>query len=57
MAERTIKTGWPALLTLAALNSPGGFAAEAASSTPAARVDFANDLIPVFTKAGCNAAS
>ncbi len=59
MAERTIKTGWPALLALAlaALNSPGGFAAEAASSTPAARVDFANDLIPVFTKAGCNAAS
>ena len=59
MTERTMKKGWSVLLALAltALNSPGGFAGEANSSTPAARVDFANDLIPVFTKAGCNAAS
>ncbi|MCH2581149.1 MAG: DUF1549 domain-containing protein, partial [Planctomycetes bacterium] len=59
MTERTMKKGWSVLLALAltALNSPGGFAGEANSSTPAARVYFANDLIPVFTKAGCNAAS
>ena len=59
MAERTMKTGWSALLalTLTALGCPGGFAGEAGSSTPAGRVDFANDLIPVFTKAGCNAAA
>ena len=59
MTERTMKKGWPVLLALAltALNSPGGFAGESDSSTPAARVDFTNDLIPVFTKAGCNAAS
>ena len=57
MAERTMKKGWIVLLALAALNSPGGFAGETSSSTPAARVDFSNDLLPVFTKAGCNAAS
>ena len=59
MAERTMKKGWIALLALAlaALNSPGGFAGETGFSPPAARVDFSNDLIPVFTKAGCNAAS
>ena len=59
MAERTMKTGWSVLLavTLTTLNCPGGYAGEAGSSTPAGRVDFANDLIPVFTKAGCNAAA
>jgi hypothetical protein len=59
MAERTIKTGWPVLLAMAltALTCPAGFAGEAGPSTPAGRVDFANDLIPVFTKAGCNAAA
>ena len=54
-----MKTGWSVLLalTLTALICPGGFAGEAGSSSPAGRVDFSNDLIPVFTKAGCNAAS